>query len=323
MTDPSSHAHDPIASSPEKQRSAVAHAGCPKVSVVIPTYNRAKFIGEAIHSVLAQTFSDFELIVVDDGSTDDTAAIIKTIHDDRLIYIYQVNQGRSNARNHALRIAKGCYITFLDSDDLYLPDKLKLQVDYLESNPRTGMIYTSALCIDESGAPLPDKYEATVSGHTYKDIAFFTPVTITLPTVMARREVFDTVGGFDEEMHRFEDTDMWRRISKSYRIDAIQEYTCKLRTRGDNSLVAQNPNHILSALDYYASKILREDREIGILVRRRGLAGIYMYYGHALQTIPAWKGRGRELLFTSFRYWPFSYAIVFYTSMEMAVLSVT
>lgn len=276
----------------------------PKVSVIIPTYNRGKFLGAAIHSVLAQTFSDFEIIVVDDGSTDDSAAIIKEIHDDRLIYIYQDNQGRSNARNFALNLARGSYITFLDSDDLYLPSKLELQVSYLDSHPNVGMIYTSALCINEGGDPLPHKYEASVSGYIYNDIAFFTPVTITLPTVMARREVFDVVGGFDEQMHRFEDTDMWRRISKSYYIGAIREYTCELRTHDDNSLLAQNPTHILTALDYYSAKILREDQDVSMLVRRKGLASIYMYYGQALQSVPLWRKKGRSLLFTSFRYWP-------------------
>jgi glycosyltransferase involved in cell wall biosynthesis len=301
----------PIVPLPEICRSEETVERSPKVSVIIPTYNRGKFLSLAIRSVLAQTFSDFEIIVIDDGSTDDTSAIIKTIHDDRLIYIYQVNQGRSNARNHALRLARGGYITFLDSDDLYLPSKLELQVSYLDSHPHVGMIYTSALCINEAGDPLPHKYEAKVSGHIYKDIAFFTPVTITLPTVMARREVFDAVGGFDEEMHRFEDTDMWRRISKSYCIDAIEEYTCELRTHEDNSLVALNPEHIQTSLDHYAGKILREDRETSMAVRRKGLASIYMYYGKALRHVPLWKWKGRALLFTSFCYWPWNFIIAF------------
>lgn len=277
----------------------------PKVSVVIPTYNRGKYLGDAVRSVLAQSFIDFEVIVIDDGSTDDTDAVIKEIHDNRLIYERQANRGRSNARNHALRIARGAYITFLDSDDLYLPDKLQLQVSYLDNHPSVGMIYTSALCINDLGVALSHSYEATVSGHIYNEIAFFTPVTITLPTVMVRREVFDRVGGFDEQMHRFEDTDMWRRIAKYYWIEAIPEYTCALRTHGDNSLAAQDPDYIKIALNYYASKIIREDCEFSMLLRRKGLAGIYMYYGQALQTVPIWRGKGRALLFTSFRYWPF------------------
>ena len=161
----------------------------PTVSVIIPTFNRAEFICSAIKSVLKQTYSDFELIVVDDGSTDDTGLRVRQLNDSRLKYIWQPNHGRSHARNRAILEAKGSFIAFLDSDDLYLPEKLALQVDYFNQHPEVSMIYTSAYCINEAGNRLPETYEATVSGHIYQDIAFFRPVTITLPTVMVRRKV--------------------------------------------------------------------------------------------------------------------------------------
>lgn len=104
----------------------------PRVSVVIPTYNRAQFIASAIESVLTQTFGDFELIVVDDGSTDRTSEIVTSISDPRLVFVRQDNAGRSTARNRALALAKGAYIAFLDSDDLYLPGKLALQIQYMD-----------------------------------------------------------------------------------------------------------------------------------------------------------------------------------------------
>ena len=279
----------------------------PRVSVIIPTYNRALFIRETIESVLTQTFSDFELIVIDDGSTDDTAEIVKMIRDVRLIYIYQINQGRSNARNHALRIAKGSYITFLDSDDVYLENKLAMQVAYLDNNVHVDMLYTSASCMNDAGEKIEHKYEATVSGHIYNEIAFFVPVTITLPTVMVRRTVFDVVGDFDENMHRFEDTDMWRRISKVYYIGALKEYTCKLRTHEDNSLLSQDPKQILLALDYYANKILSEDRKFGIVALRKGLANMYMYYALAILSVSKWRNIGIKLFWVSVRFWPFPY----------------
>ena len=279
----------------------------PIVSVIIPTYNRAMYLGDAISSVLSQSFEAFEIIIIDDGSTDYTAEIVKKIHDVRLIYIYQSNQGRSNARNHALRIAKGSYVTFLDSDDVYLPNKLAIQVAYLDNNLHVDMIYTSALCMNEAGEKMEHKYEATVSGHIYNDIAFFVPVTITLPTVMVRRTVFDVVGDFDENMHRFEDTDMWRRISKAYYIGALKEYTCKLRTHEDNSLLSQDPKQILLALDYYANKILSEDRKFGIIVLRKGLASMYMYYALAILSVSKWRNIGIKLFWVSVRFWPFPY----------------
>lgn len=274
----------------------------PQVSVIIPTYNRAQYIEESVRSVLAQTYRDLEVVVVDDGSVDETGIIVNSIADPRLRYIRQENLGRSKARNHALSLARGKYITFLDSDDLYLPGKIELQVEYLKKHPDAGMVYTSAYCINDGGEMLAHRYEATVSGRIYEQIAFFTPVTITLPTVMTYRKVMDDVGGFDENMHRFEDTDMWRRISKSYRIDAMPDYTCRLRTHADNALLNQNPVQITAALDYYAKKIMRDDGEIDLAVRKKGLAGLYRYYGRALMTVPEFTSNGKELLRIAFGY---------------------
>jgi len=284
-----------------------------KVSVIIPTYNHKKFISETIQSVLDQTFRDFEIIIIDDGSTDGTADVVKLFSDDRIKYIYQTNCGRSYARNHALNIACGRYITFLDSDDLYLLNKLELQVAFLDAYPEFGMVYTSAYCMDEAGALLSDSYKATVSGQIYKDIAFYVPVTITLPTVMARREVFDKVGGFDEKMERFEDTDMWRRISKCYFIGAISEPTCRLRSHSENSLLAQDPQKIKEALAYYSQKIIKDDKSISLLVRRKGVASLYQHYSQAMMTNPSWERNGIYFLFKSLCYWPFNLrGILFY-----------
>jgi hypothetical protein len=178
-----------------------------------------------------------------------------------------------------------------------------MQVEYLDAHPETGMVYTSAHCVDYSGNPLPENYRASVSGWIYTSIAFFRPVTITLPTVMARRELFEKAGGFDENMHRFEDTDMWRRISKLARIDAMPAFTCRLRTHTENSLAAQDPVQLTGALDYYVQKILTEDSAVSTLVKRRGIGSLYYYYGRAFLTVPAWETAGRQLLRTAYRHW--------------------
>ncbi len=272
---------------------------------MIPTYNRAQFISSAIESVLTQTFTGFELIVVDDGSIDETSGIVASIRDPRLIFIQQGNAGRSNARNRALALARGKYIAFLDSDDLYLPGKLALQVEYMDEHPEAGMIYTSACCIDAQGNDLPEKYEAKRSGRIYPDIAFFRPVTITLPTVVVRREIFKQVGGFDERMSRFEDTDMWRRVSKVTDIHAIDVDTCKLRTHGENGLRAQDPDQIVSSIEYYSNKILREDTDVSAWRVRQGLGGLNYYYGRALMTVRGWEAQSWKLFRKSLQYWPF------------------
>lgn len=276
----------------------------PNVTIIIATYNRCELLKEAIESVLMQTYHDFELIVIDDGSTDDSNKMVASINDPRITYLYQENHGRSHARNRGLQLAKGKYIGFLDSDDLFLPDKLQLQVDYLNNNPNIGMIYTSALCIDKKGNSILPNYIASVSGNIYLKIAFFVPVTITLPTVMVRREIFTSVGGFDEKMDRFEDTDMWRRISKITKIAAIDTYTCKLRTHDGNHLLTQDPTQIVAAVNYYARKILIEDKNVNFLSRCRGISCLYSYYATALLSVDQWQPHGYDLLYKSYCFWP-------------------
>ncbi|WP_083223676.1 MULTISPECIES: glycosyltransferase family A protein [unclassified Ensifer] len=268
----------------------------PLVSIILPTFNRERWIEASVSSALSQTYKNIEIILIDDGSVDNTREILSKIDDPRLRYHYQPNRGRSNARNHALLLAEGHYIAFLDSDDLFLPDKTRLQVEYLQSNPGTGMVYTSAQCIGENGEPIDYEYIANRSGMIYKDVAFFKPVTITLPTVMTYRHVIDAVGGFDEEMYRFEDTDMWRRISKEYRVDAMPAYTCLLRTHDNNDITSQNPDGIVKALDYYAAKLLKEDSDIGEIILRDGLRALFEYYAKSFEVYPQFSKHSSHLM---------------------------
>ncbi len=276
----------------------------PIVSVILPTYNRAQFLWDAIYSVLNQTFSGFEIIVVDDGSTDNTEQIIKKFLDPRIIYIKQINQGRSHARNTAIKVSRGKYITFLDSDDLYLPNKLEIQVNYLNNHKKVDMVYTSAYCIDANGKKLKENYQAFNSGNIYNLIAFYRPITITLPTVMIRRNLLNKVDLFDENMVRFEDTDMWRRISKISSINAINEFTCKLRTHPENHLLNQSPDQIIDALNYYSKKIQKEDTDKGKIFLRRGLSRLNFFYCRSFFKVHGWKRHAIILLSTSLKYWP-------------------
>lgn len=288
------------------EQSTPARQDGPKVSVIIPTYNRARFIGAAVESVLAQTFTDFEVVLVDDGSTDETPEVVgRYLDDPRVLYIMQNNRGRSQARNRALAVARGAYIAFLDSDDSYLPEKLAKQVAYLDSKPDVDMIYTSATCVDEAGKPLTvQAYNAREEGDIYNLIAFFQPLTITLPTVMVRRAVMDRVGGFDVSMERFEDTDLWRRIAKSHRVGAMPEVTCLLTTHDDNSLASQNPGKILRAIDYYITKVFRDDADRGMPSLRQGASRLCEYYGRALLLAEDHRGKGLSLLARAISYAP-------------------
>jgi len=293
----------------------------PVVSVIIPTYNRAEMVREAIQSILDQNYTDYEIIVVDDGSTDNTRDVVTAFRDYRIRYIYQENRGRSNARNHAIRLAQGKYIAFLDSDDLFLPHTLATQVNCLERNQGFGMVYSSAKCINEKGEDLLFSYEATESGWIYRQIAFYRPLTIILPSIMIRGQVLTEVGYFDENLERFEDTDMFRRISRRYPILAIPETLCKIRAHSSNILESQDPEEILSALDYYVNKVFSLDRDVSLIFRRKGAAKFYLYYGWTFINYLKWHGIGRKFLHRSIRYWPFDIkAYITYMMILLAML---
>lgn len=269
----------------------------PLVSVVLPTYNRAHFIGQAISSALNQTYQNIELIVVDDGSTDDTERVIATFDDERLRYIkLPKNVGRSAARNHGLAVVRGEFVAFLDSDDYFLPGKTELQVEFLENNPDVDMVYTASGCVVSDDEPIKYFYRAPVSGHLYNEIAFFKPLTITLPTVMLRRDVLTKVSGFDEKMERFEDTDFWRRISKHFKIGAIDEVTCHIRSHRDNHISAFEPATFERAIEYYVQKIMREDRDVDPLILQAGSRRLYELYGSALIGVPGADALSKKLI---------------------------
>jgi len=285
---------------------------CPVVSVILPTYNRAAFLAAAVDSVLTQTFQNFELIVVDDGSTDATPDVVQAYSDQRLVYLRQNNYGRSAARNKAIGHARGSLIAFLDSDDEYLPGKLEMQVAFMREHPEIGMVYTSAICIDKDGNSIAYSYSASAKGSIYKQVAFFVPITITLPTVMVRREVLEGTGLFDQEMSRFEDTDLWRRIAKHYLVGAITTPTCRLRTHDDNALVAQDAEGIVEAIDYYVCKVLREDDDMDPGFLKRGAAGLYAYYGRALLRVRGKRAYGLRLFGKAITYSPAEMPSIFY-----------
>ena len=142
----------------------------PKVSVIIPTYNRQDLVQEAIDSVLNQTFRDWELIVVDDGSTDQTPSVLQERYDSRIIYIYQENQGESAARNRGLYSATGEYVAFLDSDDLWHPKKLQRQIEVFAEKPELGLVSTQAYWINYEGLLL--KQTPQGYGRKNKDISW-------------------------------------------------------------------------------------------------------------------------------------------------------
>jgi glycosyltransferase involved in cell wall biosynthesis len=190
----------------------------PQVSVIIPTYNRAWIIEEAIDSVLAQDYTEFELIVVDDGSTDHTSDVLDSYRN--VIKVFpQKNKGVSAARNRGIAEASGKFIAFLDSDDLWLPQKLTVQIGFFNQTPDALICQTEEVWIRNGLRVNPKKRHKKPSGRIFKpslELCLVSP-----SAVMIHRDLFDRLGGFDETLPACEDYDLWLRISCRFPIHLI------------------------------------------------------------------------------------------------------
>lgn len=184
----------------------------PLVSVILPTYNRGAMIGRAIRSVLDQTFTDFELIIVDDGSTDHTAMVAASFDDPRISYRLIEHGERSKARNTGIRLSRGKYVAFLDSDDWYLPGKLAVQVGAMQEHPEAGLALGGWQIVDSGGRMIQKVHPwETIPGQPSLDDwlskAISTPITI-----LVRKDCLEKVGGFDPGLYMAEDVDLHIRL---------------------------------------------------------------------------------------------------------------
>lgn len=209
----------------------------PLISVIIPTYNRARMLKQAIDSVLAQDFADFELIVVDDGSTDDTQDILNAYQED-IIVISQENKGVSAARNKGIASASGRFVAFLDSDDLWLPKKLAVQADFFYSNPDALICQTEEIWIRNGIRVNPKKRHRKPSGMIFEPSLLLCLVSPS--AVMIRRSLFEDIGLFDENLPACEDYDLWLRISCRYPIYLI-ETPCIIKQGGHEDQLSRSP----------------------------------------------------------------------------------
>lgn len=199
----------------------------PLVSIIMPAYNAEQTISESIESVLKQTYQNWELLVVNDGSTDNTSNIVNFFNDARIILIEQVNGGVANARNNALKSANGKYIAFLDSDDLWLEEKLERQIKkLLETN--SVMVHSKTLCFGSNPVKTTDcMVHVELNFEDKEKILIYNFISIL--TVVVAKSVIDEIGYFDEELKGTEDWDMWIRILQKYNIVYIDDFLTKYR----------------------------------------------------------------------------------------------
>lgn len=185
----------------------------PTVSVVIPAYNAERFIRQTLDSALAQTYRDFEVVVVDDGSTDATAQIVESCGPP-VRCIWQENAGPSAARNRGVREARGAFVAFLDADDLWLPEKLAEQMPLFDADARVGLVYCRFERMDECGEPLPTEPWPAPTGSVYYQMLERSYVPASCAVV--RRACLERVGGFPEDMSWAEDWHLWIRVARHY-----------------------------------------------------------------------------------------------------------
>ncbi len=190
------------------------------VSVIIPTYNRGWILKDAIESVITQKFNHFELIIVDDGSTDNTKEILDP-YKHRIKIIHQTNKGVSAARNAGITVSIGKYIAFLDSDDIWLPEKLSCQVDFFSSNPDAQICQTEEIWMKNGKKINPKKKHKKISGYIFEPSLALCLVSPS--AVMIKKNLFNDTGFFDESLLSCEDYDMWLRVSCKNQVYLINK----------------------------------------------------------------------------------------------------
>lgn len=231
----------------------------PKVTVIIATYNAIAYLPSTIDSVIKQTFTDFEVLIVDDGSTDETVDWVSKLVDPRVRLISQANQGVAVARNQGITGARGEYVAFLDADDLWEPTKLEKQVKCLEENPLVGLVNTSIVNIDEQGKPLGAVNASDVEGNVLKYIVEENLI-LCGSAPMVRRSCLEAVQGFDQKLMSAEDWDLWIRLAARYDFAVIREplvlYRQHLNSKSNN--IERHLKHRLKVIDKTFDTVARD-----------------------------------------------------------------
>lgn len=262
----------------------LANMEAPLVSVIIPVYNGARTIRKTVESVLSQTYNNLEIIVVDDGSTDNTCGLISTVKDKRIHYYYQSNQDRSVARNTGIQHVRGKYIAFIDADDLWLSEKVEEQVKLLEEEQELGLVYCDLYYFDDATGENLYLYSDRVRLH--RGLIWRNLVVednfIQSPTPIIRHEVFKKVGMFDPELPPVEDWDMWLRISSVFPVDYVNKPLAKYRVHDKytswNKPSAKLYSSVQKLYDKVDISISHQDRLLKDQIRRKRARYDYLYF---------------------------------------------
>ena len=199
-----------------------------RVDVIIPAYNNAAFLKRAVNSVLDQTHHNLRLVVVDDGSTDDTATVMAEVTDERVRFVSKDNGGPSSARNFGLTYTTAPFIAYLDADDVWRSDKLERQLALFSRRPGLGMVYCSQQWIDPDGNDM-NVLEAAKRGQIFDDLLTGNVITGSASAVVIRREALEKAGQWREDIRIGEDWELWMRIARDYEVDFVPEALISVR----------------------------------------------------------------------------------------------
>ena len=252
----------------------------PTVSVIIPTYNSAQYVVEAVESVLAQTWQDFEILVIDDGSTDETEQVLRR-YKNPVRYLHQSNGGVAVARNRGIQESRGRYLAFLDADDTWLPDKLEFQINELQKHPQTQACYSAFTIVDADLNPLGIS-RSQRQNSALEDLLTHGNIIGSICTVLCERSLFDEVGGFDPKLSQCADWDMWVRLAAHTEFLYLDEPLVTYRQHSTNmsrnapllehdSLQVLTKGFAMPAL----SESLRAKRQTALARNYMVLAGTY------------------------------------------------
>lgn len=239
----------------------------PIVSIIMPTYNRAFCLNRAVESVLRQTYHDFELIIIDDGSTDDTTKVINGFSDKRIVHLrHEKNMGAAAARNLGIQMAKGDFIAFQDSDDVWHPEKLSRQMEaFKKKSSDIGVVYAGAWRI-ENGKKILIPYSRIYNKEGELKQPLLVENFITLPSAIVRKECFSVAGMFDESLPCLQDWELWIRISNHYRFKYIDEPL--VNAYFSNNSISYDYQNISRAWRYVLIKHFKEfEKDKKILTR--------------------------------------------------------
>ena len=243
----------------------------PKVTVVIPAYNAMTYLPETLGSVLKQTFTDFEVLIVNDGSIDSIATWASAITDPRVQLISQDNQGLPGTRNTGIAHAQGKYIAFLDADDLWEPTKLEKQVQCFQESQNAGVVYTWSLLVDEYGKPTGRIFASQAEGNVWRQL-LETDVISNGSSAMVRRDCFEAVGVFDRTLTSAEDLDMWLRIAVQYPFAVVKEPLTLYRQY--SSSMSKNRQRMFQNLQTVIEKAFKAAPKEMLYLRNRAYASI-------------------------------------------------